>query len=70
MSNHGFKWPGYGDMLTSGPLCTTCKQEVADVPKSAAQDFKVYCSERCRPSTSDGLLNVPGRFDHLKLRGR
>ena len=70
MSNHGFKWPGYGDMLTSGPLCANCRQEVPDVPKSCAEHFKVYCSERCRPSAPDLLIGVGGRFDSMKLRNR
>jgi hypothetical protein len=70
MSSHGFKWPGYGSMIASGPLCATCKQEVDGVPMSAAKDFKVYCSERCRPSAPDDLLQVAGRFDSMGLRNR
>lgn len=63
-------WPGYGALLASGPLCCTCKQEVADVPTSAAKDFKVYCSERCRPAFTGDVVHVPGRFDSMGLRNR
>lgn len=56
--------------VSDAPPCATCKQGVPDVPKSAAKEFAVYCSDRCRPSTPPDLLSVRGRFDSLKLRNR
>jgi len=67
-SSSGLKWPGYG--AQPNPLCARCKQEVEGVPLSAAAHFKVYCSDRCRPSAPDDLLKVSGRFDSMGLRNR